>query len=225
MSQLAAIFVVIAAALSPSLNAAESVSVLRAKVLDAARTLLDTTEVSYVYGGRALGSGPDCDTCNQCLAAKSPGPKERFANCPECTRCSLDCSHFTQLVYEKAGLKVPYLTTALMAELGPEALTRDYHMVAAGDAATAAQPGDLLVYNGHVVILESVGALGFGDVIHATSGLELKGPGMGIQRVRHAQLANFRGPLLRVLRHVKLAGPVPSAPKQSRIPHLRPIKP
>ena len=216
------ILVFIALVTAPAAWGTEAPAVARDRVLQSARMLLENAQVSYVYGGRALGEGPACEACNQCLGSKAPHPKQRLARCPECVRCSLDCSHFTQLVFLNAGLEAPYLTTALMAELGAEALARDYHFRPVAPDETA--PGDLLVYNGHVVLLEKRSGTGLGDIIHATAGLELKGPGMAIQRLRHVAIANFRGPLVRVLRHTELPGALPS-PVPRRGPQLRPIIP
>jgi hypothetical protein len=65
-------------------------------------------------------------------------------------------------------------------------------------------PGDLLVYKGHVVLLEKLHKQGRADIIHATGGRDLKGPGLGVQRERMVEVDGFRGPLLRVLRHTSL---------------------
>jgi hypothetical protein len=194
---------------------------LRARVLAEARELLETAAVSYVYGGRAVGEGPECEACNKCLGAFDPAPKQRLEKCPECGRCSIDCSHFSQLVFLKAGLRAPYLATSLMLELGAEPLAKNYSLIDLGTDIEAAMPGDLLVYNGHVVLLEKRESGTTGDIIHATSGREIKGPGMAIQRVRSAALQDFRGQLLRILRHESLAAPrLQSRPS----PLLRPIR-
>src|SRR5690606_24414075 len=86
----------------------------RAAVLKAAQELLESGEVSYVYGGSRIGEEGQCTACNTCLETKAPKPKRRLSECPECAACSLDCSHFTNLVYRHAGLNGPYLTTKAM---------------------------------------------------------------------------------------------------------------
>jgi len=83
-------------------------------------------------------------------------------------------------------------------------LERRYGLLPVGQSSRDSMPGDLLVYQGHVVILEELHDKGTGDVIHATGGKDLKGPGQGIQRQRFVQLDHFRGPLLRVLRHKRI---------------------
>ncbi len=178
----------------------------RDQVVKKAADLLDNWSVSYVYGGSKLGDPQHCDACNKCLDRMKSGPKERFSDCPVCTKCSLDCSHYTHEVFKQAGLNSTYLTTALMNNLSPQDLAGRYNFLDIGSSISRAMPGDLLVYDGHVVLLEKKYSDGqHGDVIHSTSGRELRGPGNGIQRERRARLQNFRGPILRVLRHLDLA--------------------
>lgn len=176
----------------------------REQVLEQARGLLDHWSISYVMGGNKLGDIRECEACNQCLGAKKPTADFRLRACPTCGSCSLDCSHFVYEVFKLAGLQASYLTTATMNELGAEALLKNYALVDVGNRSQRALPGDLLVYDGHVVMLEKKHANGLGDVIHVTSGKDLRGPGLGIQRERQVVIDRFRGPLLRVLRHVDL---------------------
>lgn len=178
----------------------------QSRILEAAAALLDNAEVSYVYGGGTLGNTQACDQCNACLREKSPAPQRRQAECPVCDSCSLDCSHFVELVYDLAGLKTVYLTTKDMRELTSEQLLKRAKLVPVPRGIVDAEPGDLLVYPTHVVILEALRGKGRGDVIHVTSGLDIKGPGQGIQRERMVELTHFRGPLRRVLRHIKTNG-------------------
>lgn len=187
------------------------------RLVEAAENLLETSEVSYVYGGAKLGEDRECEQCNSCLQEKRPSPKRRLSSCPACANCSLDCSHFTQLVFNNAGLALPYLDTATMLALRPDALLRRYGLVhVGGGSGTLAQVGDLLVYDGHVVILVSKTGFLRGDIIHATGGKDIKEPGQGIQRERNVPIEAFRGPLLRVLRHKNLA-------QQSARIRLRPV--
>lgn len=176
----------------------------RHEVLGQARHLLDNWSISYVMGGNKLGDVKDCEACNQCLGLKKPDKDSRLRACPTCASCSLDCSHFTYEVFKLAGLRATYLTTALMNTLGADALLKNYALVDVGSRSQRALPGDLLVYDGHVVMLEKKHASGLGDIIHVTSGRDLRGPGLGIQRERHVAIDHYRGPLLRVLRHVDL---------------------
>jgi hypothetical protein len=178
---------------------------MRDQVVKKAADLLDNWSVSYVYGGSKLGDPEHCEACNKCLDRMKSGPKERLSDCPVCNKCSLDCSHYTYEVFKQSGLSSTYLTTALMNTLSPQELAARYKLLDIGSSVTRAMPGDLLVYDGHVVLLEKKYPDGHGDLIHSTSGRELRGPGNGIQRERRAELQNFRGPVQRILRHVDLA--------------------
>ncbi|TWW12117.1 hypothetical protein E3A20_03870 [Planctomyces bekefii] len=176
--------------------------------------LLDEAKVSYVYGGYQIGDGDACLKCNQCLEVAKPEAKERLRLCPVCSSCSLDCSHFTHLVFQEAGLPYPYIDTKTMLKLSADALLRRYRLVDKGADPLRARPGDLLVFDGHVVLVQRLafGAAqeeerGRGDVIHATGGRDVKGPGEGIQRERFVTFARFRGPLRKILRHVELDFP------------------
>jgi len=91
-----------------------------------------------------------------------------------------------------------------MLELSPSKLVKQYGLKPVELYLDDLLAGDLLVYRGHVVIVERVHESGVVDIIHATGGKDLKIPGQGIQRERFVRVANFRGPLLRILRHVKV---------------------
>lgn len=187
----------------------------RTALLAAASKLLDEAQISYVYGGYQVGDSNDCKLCNDCLTTKSPTPKARLKLCPSCARCSLDCSHFAELVHREAGVPYPYLDTSLMLSLSASALKSRYGLVDLGPALAKVEAGDLLVYDGHVVVLERAHAYVpdlpryRGDVVHATGGKDIKRPGEGIQRERFVDLETFRGPLRRILRHAALAGVAP----------------
>ena len=176
----------------------------RDQVLDVARHMLENWNISYVMGGNRIGDAGQCEQCNSCLHAKQPDKSERLKACPSCNQCSLDCSHFTYEVFKQAGLTSRYLTTSMMNELDGRVLMKDFQLVDIGRRVERAIPGDLLVFEGHVVMLERKYPDQTGDVIHVTSGRDLRGPGLGIQRERRASLAQFRGPLLRILRHLDL---------------------
>lgn len=186
-------------------------------LLHVAASLLDEAQVSYVYGGYQVGDPAACQQCNSCLETHKPKPNQRLSQCPVCRQCSLDCSHFTELVYRQAGYPYPYLATSGMLAMDADVLRRRYDLVDLGTRLDQALTGDLLVYDGHVVMLErrrepQPGQAFFrGDVIHATGGKDVRGPGEGIQRERFINLAHFRGPLRRILRHVKLESSIEKA--------------
>ncbi len=190
------------------------------KVLDASENIFNSFEISYVYGGSKIGSLTECDACNRCLESANPNAKERLEKCPGCRDCSLDCSHFTQMIFRQAGFYAPYLTTQTMIETAPTKLRELYQLIDFGTNIASARPGDLLVYNNHVVLLTKVWDYNKGDIIHATGGKDIRGPGAGIQRERLVSLSNFRGPVRRILRHKKLLG---SSKNQLRSSVLRPV--
>lgn len=201
---------------SAEISAAKTTPVnKRQSVLNAARHILDNYDVSYVYGGNSLGSLAECQLCKSCLDSKKPPKNQWFDQCPACQNCSLDCSHFTNQVFQNAGLKATYLPTQQMLELSAADLRAKYHFIDMGHELANAQAGDLLVYTGHVVLLERNLGQGFGDIIHATSGRDLRGAGQGVQRLRRASLNTLRGPVMRILRHISLV----TTPK----PQFRPV--
>lgn len=181
-----------------------SLEKLQNKIQVVSSKLMNSHEISYIYGGTLPeGEGRKCSECTKCLKQKTPPSKKRMLICPECKFCGLDCSHFTKLVFEKAGLHAPYLTTHQMLSLKPKALFQNYQLLPVANLELA-RPGDLLVYKGHVVLLEKKTSKHKGNIIHATGGKVIKSPGQGIQRETNVLLGQFRGPLRRILRHRKL---------------------
>lgn len=203
---------------------------LQAKVRSAGEDMLDNLEVSYVYGGSKVGDEKTCAQCNSCLEDKRPAPKLRLKLCPTCLHCSLDCSHFVQLVFSRAGLGFPYLTSSQMLRLSSPDLVKTYGLMPVALRVESIIAGDLLVYDGHVVIVEKIREAGVADIIHATGGKDIREPGQGIQRERFVRVAHFRGELLRVLRHVKvnsaLSAKGDEAPQRTTTRHskLRPVE-
>ncbi len=183
----------------------EAIKSRQKEVLTNANAILERGDISYTLGGNQLGNNTQCNACNKCLEKNHPQPSERLSQCPACQTCSMDCSHFITKVFQDSGLTTAYLTTALMRDLPPLKLKDNYNYIDMGRDLTRAQPGDLLVYNGHVVMLEKLRNTAKGDIIHATSGRDLSGPGLGIQRERFVDLRHFRGVLERILRHTALA--------------------
>lgn len=179
-------------------------SPVQKKIIQSAQDILESAKISYVYGGNRIGGESECSSCNACLAENKPAPKLRFKVCKECYACSLDCSHFVHRVYSDAGIHFPYFTTDVMRATPPPKLRKRYGFIDLGRDISRAQPGDLLVYKGHVVMLETLHKSGIGDIVHATGGRAIKGPGAGIQRERRASLPNFAGRLQRILRHERL---------------------
>jgi hypothetical protein len=200
-----------------SVFASESPQQISQKLLQVSDELLKNLEISYVYGGRQVGNEESCTKCNQCLSESKPKPSERLKLCPICHECSIDCSHFIQLVFDESGIKFPYLTTKTMLDSDRLSLSRKYQLIDIGQDASRSLPGDLLVYRGHVVLLLEKSSADRGRIIHATGGKDIRLPGQGIQTERNVLLAQYRGPLLRILRHRALTG-------TGSVPTLRPKK-
>lgn len=201
--------------------ASATLSPQQKRVVQSARHLLENASITYIYGGTELGTPEACDACTQCLQPLPVNMKseKKAKSCPVCHSCSLDCSHFTQLVYEQSGIHMPYITTTVMAESTAMDLGKRYGLAVISDrteALASTRVGDLLVYKGHVVLVEKVRSFGHGDIIHATSGKDVKGAGQGIQRERFVDFSSYRGPLLRVLRPKELAANTVSVPTSSR---------
>ena len=173
------------------------------RIIEASDSLLERGDISYAWGGAKIKGSRECELCQSCLRESSPKPKKQLLACPSCQDCSLDCSHFIQQVFGLAGIDIPYLTTNAMLNTPHSVLKQRYGFLRLSGKANL-QPSDLIVYEGHVVLLEKLHKGGRGDIIHATSGRELRGPGQGIQRARFVPLENFKGPILAVLRHIDL---------------------
>ncbi len=160
--------------------------------------------ITYVYGGTQVSSVAACTACVQCLVGETKQSKSK--TCAPCRECSLDCSNFVHQVFNHAGLTMPYLTTKQMLQLSPQTLQKVWHLVTMPKQLRLIRPLDLLVYEGHVAIVETVSGRGRGTVVHVTAGRELRGPGVALQRARQVAFAHFRGPLYRILRHRRLIG-------------------
>lgn len=178
-------------------------SILQRKVLSTAEFVLQKLGVSYQYGGNSVRSMQDCYDCLECTNRQKKPLVSR--ECTTCKYCSLDCSHFVQFIYQKSGLNFPYITSKGMLETSSLKLQKNYHLIHMGRFISQAQEADLLVFSGHVVLLESLNSNGKATIIHATRGQDIKGAGLGIQRVRNIHLNRYFGkPVRRVLRHEQL---------------------
>ncbi len=176
--------------------------VYRQRVAATVAQMMRNYAITYVYGGKQVYSAAACRACVQCLAGNAD--KSKIARCAACAKCSLDCSNFIHHVFNHAGLAMPYLTTKQMLQLSPQSLQKTWQLVTMPQQLRLIRPLDLLVYKGHVVMVEAVNAKGRGTIVHVTAGRELRGPGVALQRERQVEFAHFRGPLHRILRHRRL---------------------
>ena len=209
--------VLLASVNAPKTNNQHSFTVYRQRVTAMVAQMMRNYAITYVYGGKQVKSAAACSACVRCLAAASVQQGERqtqagtapIKSCAACAQCSLDCSNFIHQVFTQVGLAMPYLTTKQMLQLSPHSLQKTWHLVTMPRQLRLIRPLDLLVYKGHVVMVEAVSSKGRGTIVHVTAGRELRGPGVALQRERQVQFAHFRGPLLRILRHRRLITTVP----------------
>ena len=81
-------------------------------------------------------------------------------------------------------------------------MEREYNLVNVGIDVFKAQLGDLLLYPTHITMLLQVYENGTGDFIHATR-VGKPQPTGGINVKFNRKISNYRGKLIRILRHVK----------------------
>jgi hypothetical protein len=95
------------------------------------------------------------------LADPKNFPNTRYSSPPSPSadiESETDCSHFVEEIYKRAGFEYPYTSTGEMSCLG-----QTFEM----DSEENASPGDLILYKGHIGILDREG-----KVISATRGGE-----------------------------------------------------
>ena len=176
---------------------------LRDSLLQIADKYAGETYIPYVWGGDAVGSKAACAQCRACIGlrhhlkgARQPG------SCEACKECGMDCSHFVQRVFREAGLGFPYLPTIKLKHLSPTKL-RQSNLVDIGHDLKLARPGDLLLHKNHIVLLLEKSSARIGDVIHVSRRIK-HGKVGGVEVVRNADLEQYRGKVLRILRHVAI---------------------
>jgi cell wall-associated NlpC family hydrolase len=173
---------------------------LQDKLVGLAKEYASLAHVPYVWGGGNIGKVSSCDECRTCIETKKYSIKNRLRKCKACQSCGIDCSHFVNRVFNQVGLEYPYAATAEMKRARPEELATEYNLLHMGKDIRAAQPGDLLVYKNHVVLLASIDDKGYGEIIHATRFIKGRKSG-GIAWDKQKRLATYRGKLQRILRH------------------------
>jgi cell wall-associated NlpC family hydrolase len=172
-----------------------------ARVLEAAENLQGQVWVPYVWGGQKIGSKSECRKCHECVTRKKVKPERRLQRCAACRHCGIDCSHFVAQVFRDADLPLRYATTREWKKLGADELLLKYHLVDLGTNLSLVQPADILLYDGHVVMLVELTGANTGTIIHATRRGKISG---GIRINSDVDLARFHGPLRKILRHQNL---------------------
>lgn len=176
---------------------------LESQILQEADKILNFTPTPYAKGGKSLETGK-CEQCSQCLLEKK-NTNNKLSCKKVCKSCGVDCSNFTRIVYNRAGLDYPYLSSSDMIHTSKRKLYLKFGLVDLGKRLDLARPGDILVYKGHVALLERIFPNNKGDIIHASNTRTFKRTGNGIHRRENVNLAKLRGPLIKILRHYKLA--------------------
>ena len=186
---------------------------VRDKLVFQAELFSDLSYVPYIWGGDRIGSRSQCDRCSRCLQRYRGGVKTREKYCPSCQQCGIDCSHLTSMIYNSAGIPIPYGSTSELLRQSSRGLKKHYGLLDMGADASKALPGDLLLYRKHIVFLLDTDGRGNGSIVHSTA--VTKDRVGGIRYLENISLGPFRGGLKRILRHRKLARSPKAAPKSS----------
>lgn len=75
--------------------------------------------------------------------------------------CGLDCSNFVSHLLKNAGLKSKFATTATLLRENERVLWKKYAFIDVGNQLEDAKPGDLILKNGHVVMLIDIQQPGY----------------------------------------------------------------
>ncbi len=184
---------------------ADPIKALQHKLVKLAERYANMTHVPYIWGGGQIGSKAECDACRKCVAAAPVRLDRRLGRCSACRKCGVDCSHFVYRLYRAVGLDYRYASTRELNRLDRKSLMQHYQMVDVGRSLADAQPGDLLLYPKHVTMLLRVRGDERADFVHASrfrQGDRLKLGGLRLDM--NQSVHQFRGRLLRILRHASL---------------------
>jgi cell wall-associated NlpC family hydrolase len=193
------------------------------RLMDAAHRLSVKTSIPYVFGGSQMGSPRRCSDCSECIRRRklpANSSMDRFNQCKACRECGLDCSNFVSHLLKNAGLKSKFATTATLLRENERVLWKKYAFIDVGNQLEDAKPGDLILKNGHVVMLIDIQQpLGTVDFIHASRGSKRTQVG-GIELRRGVSIKKIQRDTLRILRHKDLVEPNDSLLVLSKFRHL-----
>ena len=176
---------------------------MRESVLVQIEKVSKMSHVPYIWGGNNLGPEKNCKQCRRCILRSNAKVKEREQSCPICRKCGIDCSHLVTKIFNQAGFQFPYGTTKDFLYQSAFKLDEIYNLIDLGNDPTRVQPGDLLLYRKHIVMVTDVMDGGFANILHSTA-LDPKGFGGGIRTEAKISMSTFRGKLKKVLRHKNL---------------------
>jgi len=177
------------------------------RLLETAHRLAQKTAVPYVFGGSQLGSPKRCQECSECIRSNrlpANSTMDRFNICSACRDCGLDCSNFVSHLLTESGLKVKFASTSTLNRERTTSLEEKFGLIDMGEDLELAKPGDLLLKEGHVVVLIDIHhALGTLDFIHASRGSKRTRVG-GIELRRGTSIRKMQKEIVRILRHKDL---------------------
>lgn len=196
---------IVGLSLSASPASAEEFVELQNALVDVAKTYASMDHIPYVWGGSSIGSEEVCQACRSCVQEKKVSLTRRLSRCTPCRKCGMDCSHFITRVFQDVGIDFRYASSSVLGRQDKPGLLHHYGLIDVGLDLSLAQPGDILVYPRHVVLLVQVNDATRGDIIHSTRFRQ--GDRMSLGGIRYDQninLKNHRGKLRRILRHQRL---------------------
>ncbi len=186
---------------APGTSLATQTIFFQDRLVALAKYYASLVHVPYIWGGQQVGSTTQCIACRSCVQEKKVPLMSRLGRCRACQQCGMDCSHFVYRMYHEAGLDYNYASTSELSRQTGPGLLKYYNFVDIGRDLTLAQPGDLLVYKKHIMMLMRVVSPKNADFIHIT---RFGGDGHKLGGIRFEtgrSVERFRGSLVRILRH------------------------
>jgi hypothetical protein len=190
------------------------------RLLSTARLLGERSDVPYVWGGSRLGSKSECKSCRSCIEQGRVAAKDRKKTCPSCLRCGVDCSHFLAHVFARADVPWPWAPTSVLIKASSDVLRRKFNLNVVHGGLADARPGDIILQEGHMSLLVAKRGRKRWDWLHVNRSWidgDSSAAG-GIVLVRNSPIRG--GPVVRVLRHVKIQDPSLPNPGASRDVHI-----
>ncbi len=176
------------------------VSMEQLRLVRIAKSYAEKKFVPYVWGGGRVGPRKSCYRCSQCIKKYRVDVRDRLSACDECRRCGIDCSHFVNRVYRESGLSYPYATTFELSRLNSKRVLEYYDLFNVGTDISHAQPGDLVLYKRHIIMIVEIHSDLTIDFVHVTRFGDRYKHG-GIRYEKRKNVESMRGGLVKILRH------------------------
>jgi len=172
------------------------------RLLTLADYYMNMTYVPYIWGGGSIGDKDVCLACRSCVLQNKVPLQRRLQSCSACRRCGMDCSHFVYRLYQEAGLNYAYASSWELSRQNGKGLLKHYNLIDIGRDLALAQPGDLLIFRKHIMMLSGVISPSRGDFVHITRFRPGDASKLGGFRWdKDKDILNYRGKLVRILRH------------------------